>query len=133
MATVLCELSTQYKTTLFNLDCCDSPFNPRGWYFTHDIPVFTVAPSENYQSWAQYFSYFRILSHHPELLVCDDNINIKMAARAKFPCCRIQTCFNHFKENLRGNLKVRSDKTYVSFMRKIEQIINSSQKLPKLS
>lgn len=100
-------------------------------YFTHDIPVFTIAPSENYQSWATYFSYFRILSHHPELLVCDDNVNIKMAARAKFPGCRIQTCFNHFKENLRGNLRVRSDKTYVFFMRKIEHIINSSHKLSK--
>ncbi len=92
-------------------------------YFRHDIPVFTLAPSENYQSWAKYFSYFRILSHHPELLVCDDNVNIKMAARNAFPTVKIQTCYNHFKENIRRELHTRSDATYRPFMRRIEAIL----------
>jgi len=91
-------------------------------YFSHDIPVFTLAPSENYQSWARYFSFFRIISHHPELLVCDDNVNIKMAARNCFPAVKIQTCFNHFKESIRRNLKVRSDNTYKPFMKHVESI-----------
>ncbi len=68
-------------------------------YLRHDIPVFTLAPSENYSAWATYFSYFRIISHHPRLVVCDDNTNLKLAARNSFPAVRIQTCFNHFKEN----------------------------------
>ena len=92
-------------------------------YLRHDIPVFILAPSENYQSWATYFSYFRILSHHPELLVCDDNVNIKMAARNAFPTVKVQTCFNHFKENIRRSLKVRSDLTYKPFMKRIESIL----------
>lgn len=100
-------------------------------YFRHDIPIFVLAPSENYQSWAKYFSYFRIISHHPQLLVCDDNANIKMAARHTFLEVRIQTCYNHFKENIRRDLKIRSDKTnqYRDFMRRIESILDSSQKL----
>lgn len=98
-------------------------------YLRHDIPVFTLAPSENYQSWARLFSYFRIINHFPQLVVCDDNSNIKMAVRDKFPSCRIQTCYNHFKENIRKNLKIRSDKTYIPFMRRVEKIINSSVKL----
>lgn len=98
-------------------------------YLRHDIPVFTLAPSENYQAWAKYFSYFRILNHYPQLLVCDDNINLKMAARACFPFVKIQTCYNHFKQNIRLNLKVRSDNFYLPFMRGIESIINSSNKL----
>lgn len=100
-------------------------------YFRHDIPVFTIAPSENYQSWAKCFSYFRILDCQPELLVCDDNINLKMAARARFPGVKIQTCYNHFKENIRRDLHVRSDvgKQYKIFMKKIESILNSSHKL----
>lgn len=92
-------------------------------YFRHDIPVFTIAPSESYQSWARFFSFFRIISHHPELLVCDDNVNLKMAARSRFPEVKIQTCFNHFKENMRRALKVRSDDTYRRFMSKIESIL----------
>lgn len=100
-------------------------------YFHHDIPIAIIAPSENYQSWAKYFSYFRIISHHPQLLVCDDNINLKMAARSKFPQVKIQTCYNHFKENIRRDLHIRSDKTnqYRDFMRRIELILSSSQKL----
>lgn len=91
-------------------------------YFRHDIPVILVAPSENNQSWSKFFSYFRILSHHPNLLVCDDNVNLKMAAYSKFPGVRIQTCYNHFKENIRRELHVRSDTFYRPFMRKIEKI-----------
>jgi len=100
-------------------------------YFRHDIPVFTVAPSENYQSWAKCLSYFRILNCQPQLVVCDDNINLKMAARSRFPGCKIQTCYNHFKENIRRDLHVRSDqgKQYKDFMRRIESILNSSNKL----
>lgn len=92
-------------------------------YFRHDIPIYWVAPSESYQSWSKFFFYFRIISHHPELLVCDDNTNLKMAARRNFPEVRIQTCFNHFKENIRRDLKVRSEVRYKVFMRRIETIL----------
>lgn len=90
-------------------------------YFRHDIPVFTLAPSENYHAWATYFSYFRILNHYPQLVVCDDNANLKLAARNTFPAVKIQTCYNHFKEAIRRNLKVRSDQTYKPFMDRVFQ------------
>lgn len=93
-------------------------------YLRHDLPIFTVAPNENYSAWATYFSYFRIINHHPRLVVCDDNTNLKMAARNSFPTVRIQTCFNHFKENIRRDLRVRSDMTYKPFMKRIEEILS---------
>lgn len=96
-------------------------------YFRHDIPVFTIAPSESYQAWSTFFSYFRIINSYPRLLVCDDNYNIKMAARQSFPEINIQTCYNHFKENIRRNLKVRSDDTYKPFMKRIEEIFSSKR------
>lgn len=100
-------------------------------YFRHDIPVFTIAPSENYQSWSQFFSFFRILDLHPRLIVCDDNVNLKMAARSRFPNAKIQTCYNHFKENIRRDLHIRSNDglRYKSFMSRIESILNSANKL----
>lgn len=93
-------------------------------YFRHDIPVFILAPSESYQAWAKYFSYFRIINHYPKLLVCDDNTNLKLAVRNKFPSVKIQTCFNHFKENIRRDLRVRSDITYKPFMTRIESVLS---------
>ncbi len=100
-------------------------------YLRHDIPVFTIAPSENYQSWARCFSHFRILECFPQLIVCDDNTNLKMAARERFPGCRIQTCYNHFKENIRRDLHVRSEEgiQYGNFMRRIESVLDSSHKI----
>lgn len=92
-------------------------------YFRHDIPIILVAPSEGYQPWSKYFYYFRILEHYPDLVVCDDNTNLKMAARKHFPSVRIQTCFNHFKENIRRDLRVRSEDAYKPFMRSIEDIL----------
>jgi hypothetical protein len=98
-------------------------------YLRHDIPVFILAPSESYQSWAKVFSYFRIINHFPALVVCDDNVNLKMAAREKFPAVRIQACYNHFKETIRRDLKVRSDKRYIPFMKRIETLLDFSVKL----
>ena len=92
-------------------------------YFKHDVPVILVAPSESYQAWSKFFVYFRIINHFPQLVVCDDNPNLKIAARQNLPSVRIQTCFNHFKENIRRNLKVRSDDTYRPFMVGIESIL----------
>lgn len=92
-------------------------------YFRHDIPIILVAPSEGYQPWSKFFFYFRIIAHHPQLLACDDNGNLKLAARKHFPAVRIQTCLNHFKENIRRDLRVRSDDTYKLFMRRVEQIL----------
>lgn len=91
-------------------------------YFRHDIPVILVAPSEGYQAWSTFFFYFRIIQRYPDLVVCDDNINLKMAARKQFPSVKIQTCFNHFKENIRRDLRIRSEDTYQPFMKRIEEV-----------
>ena len=92
-------------------------------YFRHDIPIILVAPSESYQAWSKFFIYFRIINHYPELLACDDNTNLKMSAYQSFPSVKIQTCTNHFKENIRRQLRVRSDDTYKPFMKRIEVVI----------
>ncbi len=96
-------------------------------YFTHDIPAFVLAPSENTQSWSKYFAYFRIFSHRPELLVCDDNINIKVAAKNCFPAVKIQTCMNHLKENMRRTLNVRNDSTYREVFTRLDTILSQKQ------
>lgn len=92
-------------------------------YFRHDIPVIFVAPAESYHTWSKFFFYFRIIQHYPQLLVCDDNTNLKMAAHKHFPAVRIQTCFNHFKENIRRDLKVRSKDIYKPFMARIKAVL----------
>jgi hypothetical protein len=125
-----------YCNRFSNILLCDGKyFNLKGYlqgyvllwgidYFRHDIPVFTLAPSENYHAWATYFSYFRILNNYPQLVACDDNSNLKLAARNTFPSVRIQTCYNHFKENIRRDLRVRSDSSYRPFIKRIEDVLS---------
>ena len=96
-------------------------------YFRHDIPVITIAPSENYQTWSRFFSYFRIINNYPRLVVCDDCTTEKMAARAIFPGVKIQTCYNHFKENIRRGLRIRSDEQYRPFMHRIEGVLTGKR------
>jgi hypothetical protein len=96
-------------------------------YFRHDIPVILVAPSESYASWAKFFTFFRIINNYPRLVVCDDNLNEKLAAREKLPGVKIQACYNHFKENIRRDLKVRSDDKYKPFMRRVEDILSGKR------
>jgi len=85
-------------------------------YLTHDLPVFDLAPSENYESWLKYFGYLKSINYPLQIIVCDDNENIKMAAKYIFPNILIQTCQNHFLENIRRDLQVRTEEKYRWFV-----------------
>ena len=45
-------------------------------YFSHDLPVFDLAPSENYASWLKYFGYLKSIKYPLQIVICDDNENI---------------------------------------------------------
>lgn len=85
-------------------------------YLTHDIPVFELSPSESYESWLKYFGYLKSIKYTLQIVVCDDNENIKLAARYIFPNVIIQTCQNHFLENIRRDLQVRTEEKYRAFV-----------------
>lgn len=85
-------------------------------YLSHDLPVFDFAPSENYESWLKYFGYLKSIHYPLQIVVCDDNENIKIAAKYMFPNVLIQTCQNHFLENIRQDLQVRTEEKYKFFV-----------------
>lgn len=85
-------------------------------YLTHDIPVFVLTASESYESWLKYFGYLKSIRYPMQIVICDDNENIKLAARYIFPNVIIQTCQNHFLENIRRDLQVRTEEKYRSFV-----------------
>lgn len=93
-------------------------------YLTHDIPHFTFAPSENYQACIKYFKDLKDTGYSLQYLVCDDNEAFKMAARIVYPKVIIQTCLNHYKENIRNSLGVRSTKNekYINFYIDVEKL-----------
>jgi len=50
-------------------------------YLTHDIPTYTLAPSENYLVCLKLFKSFRLVNYTLQSLVSDDNSNIYEACK----------------------------------------------------
>jgi len=98
-------------------------------YLTHDIPTYTLAPSENYLSCLDFFTHVRLLNYPLQALVCDDNPNIRDACLKVYPKAVVQICQNHFKENIRKQLSVRIDPTYRPFMKDIEILFYGKRSL----
>lgn len=94
-------------------------------FLTHDLPHYLLAPSENYQACLVFFSQLKDLGYKLKILVCDDNDAIKLAVRYVYHQAPIQTCQNHFLENVRIDLKIRSRKEYEPFFFKIEEVLKT--------
>lgn len=93
-------------------------------YLTHDIVHFVLSKGENYQTSLSFFQSLRLLGYPLKALVCDDNINFQIACQRTYPKAVIQICHNHYKENIRRLLFVRSDPTYRPFMFEIEKLFS---------
>jgi transposase-like protein len=91
-------------------------------YLTHDIPTFTLSMAENYQTCLSFFKSLRLLNYPLQAVVCDDNQNIYQACQNVYPRAVVQLCHNHYKESIRKALGVRTDPTYVPFVREIEML-----------
>lgn len=100
-------------------------------YLTHDIPHFKLAPNEGYQASLNYFQSLRLMNYPLQCLVSDDNICFKMAATKMYPRVVIQTCTNHYKENVRRSLNTRTDDTYRNFMKGLEYIFSHKRNIPE--
>jgi len=92
-------------------------------YLTHDIPTYIFSIAENFVSLKKFFASLRLLNYPLEYLVSDDNINILNSCLDIYPKVRFQLCINHFKENIRKSLNIRTDPTYKPFMCKIEDLL----------
>lgn len=93
-------------------------------FVVHDIPTYRLCPSENYLACLEFFRSLRLLNYPLRALVCDDNENIRLACLAVYPNTVIQICQCHYLENIRRILGVRSDFTYVSFVRRLEGLFH---------
>lgn len=91
-------------------------------YLTHDIPTYIFSQAENYQTCRSFFTSLRLLNYPLQAVVSDDNQNIYQAATSVYPNAVTQLCTNHYKENIRSMLAVRTNSTYVPFMQEITML-----------
>lgn len=96
-------------------------------YATHDIPTFKLVPSESYLAWKKYFQSLRLLNYPLKMVIADDNENIRKALYDIYPKAHFQLCLNHFTENIRNTLMVRTDPTYRDFMHELNILFVSKR------
>jgi transposase-like protein len=90
-------------------------------YLSHDILYGELCLAEDEASFSQYFQKLKDLGYNLKVVVADDRAGIKQALNKVFPYARLQLCQNHFLENIRQLLKVRSVSTYRDFFNSLKQ------------
>ena len=89
-------------------------------YLTHDILHGELFFSEDEAAFSQYFQKLKDLGYNLRIVVADDRGGLKAALRKVFPYARLQLCQNHYLENIRTALKVRSEETYQHFFNSLK-------------
>lgn len=80
-------------------------------YLTHDIPYGDLYPAEDEMAFSDFFQKLYDLGYDLKIVVADDRGGLKQALNKVFPYARLQLCHNHYLENIRRDLKVRTVKT----------------------
>lgn len=89
-------------------------------YLSHDILHGDVFLSESETAFSQYFQRLKDLGYSLRVVVADDRQGLKQALRKVFPYARLQLCQNHYLENIRVLLKVRSEEKYQHFFNSLK-------------
>lgn len=91
-------------------------------YQSHDPVIHQLAPSENYQSYLNFFRQLKNINYPLDILICDENDSLIYAAKFHYPNVKIQLCLNHIKEGIRRTLQSRTNPTHEHFVKQIEHL-----------
>jgi transposase-like protein len=92
-------------------------------YLSHDIPHGDLFLAEDEAAFSQYFQKLKDLGYRLRIVVADDRAGLKQALNKVFPYARLQLCQNHYLENIRINLKIRSLSTYEDFFYALKEYV----------
>jgi len=84
-------------------------------YLTHDIVIGILAPSENEEAFLKFFRLLKTANYPLQAVVCDDRSSLIPALKHYFPHSLVQLCQNHYLENIRQNLHIRTEATHQRF------------------
>lgn len=83
-------------------------------YLTHDIPLGILLPSENQHAFAKFFRILKLCQYPLQIVISDDAQGLISGLKRVYPKARRQLCHNHYLENIRQTLKVRTERQYRS-------------------
>lgn len=84
-------------------------------YLTHDIVHGDLFPAEDETAFSQFFQKLYDLGYDLEIVIADDRGGLKQALNKVFPYAKLQLCQNHYVENIRADLNIRTNDKYHHF------------------
>ncbi len=90
-------------------------------YETHDVLFGVLAPAEDTTAFLKIFSTLKCLNYPLKIVVADDRSSLPVALKQVFPGIPLQLCQNHYIENIRRNLHLRTDGTHHHFFNSLKK------------
>lgn len=100
-------------------------------YLTHDIPFGALYPAEDEMNFSRFFAQLKRLGYDLKIVVADDRKGIEQALTKVFPQARLQLCHNHYLENIRVALRVRSEERYRDFFFSLKEAVFENRNDPQ--
>ena len=89
-------------------------------YETHDIVFGILVLSEDEQAFLKCFRLLKEVKYPLSVVVADDRSTLPLALKQVFPGIPLQLCQNHYLENIRQALHVRTDVTHQHFFNSLK-------------
>ncbi len=93
-------------------------------YESHDIVVSSLCKSESTESFKKVFRILKEIDYLLKVVVCDNVLkSLIPAVKYYYPNVRIQLCLNHYIENVRTLLNVRTSNEHYIFFEEIYDLL----------
>ena len=90
-------------------------------YETHDILFGMLVSAEDEKSFLTFFQALKALNYPLKVVVADDRSSLPLALKQVYSEVPLQLCLNHYLENVRVNLHIRTDPTHRSFFHTLKK------------
>ena len=97
-------------------------------YETHDILFGILSAAEDEKTFLTFFQTLKALNYPLNVVLADDRTSLPLALKQVYPEVPLQLCLNHYLENIRVQLHVRTDPTYRSFFHALKKRVFDSYK-----
>lgn len=90
-------------------------------YVTHDILFGLVSAAEDIETFETFFKLVKQLNYPLQIVVADDRSSLPIGLKRVYPDIPVQLCLNHYIENIRQQLHIRTDVTHQHFFNSLKQ------------
>lgn len=90
-------------------------------YETHDILFGVLVPAEDVLAFLNFFHTLKTLNYPLRVVVADDRSSVSLALKQVYPEVPLQLCWNHYLENIRQGLHLRTEPTHRHFFHALKK------------